>query len=137
MRELTRLAGKGSQTVRITPDDRLYRSESRVNVEVSDVAGRALVLFNIAGDGTLQALYPIGSDAPVIKDSTYRFQVRVRGPFGADQLIAITSAQRMTALEQAVNDLDKRRTALQALGVIERLLPPDARIGTTGLFTAP
>jgi hypothetical protein len=106
-------------------------------VEISGVSKRALVLFNIAGDGTVQALYPIGSDPAVVDKATHELPVRVREPFGADQVIAITSEQRMTALEQALKQLNQRRTAVQLLKMVERYAPPDARVGTVGLFTAP
>jgi hypothetical protein len=108
-----------------------------VGVEVAGVAGRALILFNIAGDGTVQALYPIASDPQIFPSADYRLPVKVRGPFGADQVVAVTSAQPMPALEQALRQLNQRRSALQIVRMVERHAPADARIGTTGLFTAP
>jgi hypothetical protein len=95
------------------------------------------VLFNIAGDGTVQALYPVGSDEPFLKSADYRLPVVVRGPYGADQVVAVTSEQRMLALEQAVQQLNGRRSAVQAMRMIEQYAPKDARVGTVGLFTAP
>jgi hypothetical protein len=63
--------------------------------------------------------------------------VRVRKPFGSDQLVAITSQQRMAALEQALHELNNRRSAVQMVNMIKRYMPADARIGSAGLFTAP
>ena len=63
--------------------------------------------------------------------------MRVREPFGSDQLVAVTSQQRMTALEQALQGLDRRRSAVQMINMIKRYAPGDARIGSAGLFTAP
>ena len=100
-------------------------------------AGRSLILFNIAGDGTVQALYPIGSDAPIVTTTEHSLPIRVREPFGADQVVAITSDQRMTTLEQALKQLNQRRTAVQMLKAVERYAPATARVGTVGLFTAP
>lgn len=137
IRELKLIAGKTPQSIKVAPDDSLHRNTSVVRIEVNDIAGRALILFNIAGDGTVQMLYPIGSDPYVVRTVDYSFPVRVRKPFGSDQLIAITSRQRMPALEQALQSLDKRRAALQMINMIVRYAPADARIGSAGLFTAP
>jgi Caspase domain len=137
IRELKRIASKEPQAIKVTPDDSLHHTSSLVHVEMTDVAGRALILFNIAGDGTVQLLYPVGSDPSVVRTAAFSFPVRVREPFGSDQLIAVTSQQRMTALEQAVKGLDRRRSAVQMINMIKRYAPGDARIGSAGLFTAP
>jgi Caspase domain len=132
-----RLATKGPQAVRILPDDKVHRRDARIDVQVSGMAQRSLLMFNIAGDGTVQALYPIGSDARVIATPDYKFQVRVGEPFGADQIVAISSAQRLGDLEEALRKMSQRRTAVEVLKLVERYAPPDARIGAAGLYTAP
>jgi hypothetical protein len=137
VRELKQMATNALQAVKIGPDDSLHRNESVVQIEVSDVAARALVLFNIAGDGTVQKLYPVGTDQAIIPSPSFRFPVRVQQPFGADQIVAITSAQRMPELEQVLQQLDKRRSAVQMIKMVQRYAPHDARIGSAGLFTAP
>jgi hypothetical protein len=137
IRELKRIASKEPQAIKVAPDDSLHHQASLVHVEMTGVAGRALILFNIAGDGTVQMLYPVGSDPNVIRTADFSFPVRVREPFGSDQLIAVTSQQRMTALEQALKGLDRRRSAVQMINMIKRYAPGDARIGSAGLFTAP
>ncbi len=137
IRELKLIAGKSPQSIKVAPDDSLHRNASVVQIEIAEVAGRALILFDIAGDGTVQMLYPIGSDPHVLPTDEYSFPVRVRKPFGSDQLVAITSQQRMAALEQALHELDNRRSAVQMVNMIKRYTPADARIGSAGLFTAP
>jgi hypothetical protein len=137
VRELKQIATKATQVVKIGPDDSLHRNESLVQIELSEVAGRALILFNIAGDGTVQMLYPIGSDPAAIPTADFRFPLRVREPFGADKIVAITSAQRMTELEQVLLQLNRRRSAAQMIKMVQRYAPSDARIGSAGLFTAP
>jgi hypothetical protein len=129
-------ATKSPQTVRIRPTDKLHRRGAKIEIEVADVAGRSMIMFNIAGDGTVQTLYPVGSDPAVLKTSTYRFPVQVREPFGADQIVVITSEQRLSALEQVMRQLDRRRSPMQVLRMVERYGPADARIGSIGLFTA-
>jgi hypothetical protein len=137
IRELKLIAGKAPQPIKVTPDDSLRHNASLVRIELADVAGRSLILFDITGDGTVQMLYPSGSDPYILKTADYNFPVRVRKPFGSDQLIAVTSQQRMTALEQALKGLDNRKSAVQMINMIKRYAPGDARIGSAGLFTAP
>jgi len=137
VRDLKRVSTKAPQVIKVAPDDSLHRGESMVQIQLSNVSGRALVLFNIAGDGTIQMLYPIGSDAASIPNADFQFPVRVREPFGADQIVAITSETRMTQLEQALLQLNRRRAAGQMMKMVQRFAPPDARIGSAGLYTAP
>ncbi len=132
-----RLATRGPQSVRVLPDDKVHHRDAHIDVQVSGVSQRALLLFNIAGDGTVQALYPIGSDPPVISSADYRFTVRVGEPYGADQVVAITSSQRLSDLEYALKKMNQRRTALEVYNLVERYAPADARIGATGIYTAP
>jgi len=131
------LASKSPQVIKVSPNDKLHRNSENIFVDIPNVAKRALILFNIAGDGTVQLLYPTAGDAAVLSDSNYRLPVVVTLPFGADQVIAVTSEQRMVALEQALQQLNRRRSALQVMRMVERYAPKDARIGTVGLFTAP
>jgi hypothetical protein len=132
-----RLAAKSPQIIAVGPDDKVHHDGKKVVVDILGLAGRALVLFNLASDGTVQMLYPVGNDAPFPGGASYRLPVVVRAPFGADQVVAVTSEQRMLALEQAIQQLNGRRSPLQAVRGIERYSPPEARIGTVGLFTAP
>jgi hypothetical protein len=106
-------------------------------VEIGGVSNRALILVNLAGDGTVQLLYPVGNDPKILRQADYRLPVRVQQPFGADTIIAITSEQPMPQLEQALQPLNQRRNALETLKVVERYRPVDGRFGTTGIFTAP
>ena len=94
-------------------------------------------LQRIIGDGTVQLLYPVGSDPKVLRQPDYRLPVRVRGPFGSDLVVAITSEQPMSQLEQALQPLNQRRSAVEAVKVVEKYRPPDGRFGATGIFTAP
>ena len=137
VRALKGLAARSPQAMQVLPDDKLHRNDSKVTVEIGGVANRALILLNIAGDGTVQLLYPVGSDPKVLRQPDYRLPVRVRGPFGSDLVVAITSEQPMSQLEQALQPLNQRRSALEAVKVVERYRPVDGRFGATGIFTAP
>jgi hypothetical protein len=132
-----RLAAKGPQPVRILPDDKVHRRDERVEVQVSGITQRSLVMFNIAGDGTVQDLYPRGSDKRIIDTADFALTMRVSEPFGSDQVVAISSTQRLGDLEEALKKVSQRRTAVEIFKLVERLAPSDARIGAAGLYTAP
>lgn len=137
IRDLKLIADKTPQPINVAPDDSLHHDSSLIHVQVSGVGGRSLILFNIAGDGTVEMLYPVGSDAHVLQTPDFNFPLRVKKPFGSDQLVAVTSQQPMPALEEAVQGSDKRKAPVQMIGLLKRYAPEDARIGSAGLFTAP
>jgi len=137
IRELKRMATKSPQTMRISPDDRQQRAGQTVEVNLSDVAARAVLLFNVSGDGTIQMLYPVASDAALPRAASLRLPLRVGEPFGAEQIVAVTSQQRMVDLETVLMQLNRRRASGQLIKSLERYLPADARIASIGFFSAP
>jgi len=137
IRELKRMATRSPQMMRIWPDDRQQRAGQTIEVDLSDVASRAVLLFNVSGDGTIQMLYPVGSDAALSRSANLRLPLRVGEPFGAEQVIAVTSQQRMADLETVLMQLNRRRASGQVIKSLERYLPADARIASIGFFSAP
>ncbi|VIO76342.1 hypothetical protein CI1B_63610 [Bradyrhizobium ivorense] len=137
IRELKRIATKTPQTLRVAPDDGQYHKGRTVQIELSDVTSRAIILFDISGDGTIQMLYPLGSDAPISQTGNLRLQLKVREPFGAEQVVAVTSTKRLPDLEQAILQLDRRKAPGQLIKILNTYLSPDARVGSIGFFTAP
>jgi hypothetical protein len=137
IRELKRIATKAPQSLRVAPDDAKHHNDEPVQIELSEVAGRAVVLFDISGDGTVQMLYPIGSDEAPTQAGTLRLPLRVREPFGAEQVVGITSGQRLFELEQALLQLNQRKAPGQLIKLVSKYLPPDARVGSISFFTAP
>jgi hypothetical protein len=137
IRALKRIATQSPQVMRISPDDRQHHNNQSVEIDLSDAAGRALVVFDVSGDGTIQLLYPIGSDPSPTQSANLRLPLRVREPFGADQVVAITSGQRMVELEKVLLQVNRRRASAQVIKSLERYMPADARIGSIGFFTVP
>ncbi|WP_407183683.1 caspase family protein [Bradyrhizobium centrosematis] len=137
IRELKRIAVRSPQMMRIWPDDRQQRAGQTVQVDLSDVASRAVLLFNVSGDGTIQMLYPVGSDPALARSASLRLPLKVGEPFGAEQIVAVTSQQRMVDLETALIQLNRRRASGQMIKSLERYLPADARIASIGFFSAP
>ena len=137
MRTLKSIATQSPQVMHIFPNDRVHHNSEVVDIVLSEVWGRAVVLFNVAGDGTVQMLYPTGSDAPSAVSASMRIPLRVREPFGADQIVAVTSQQRMVDLEDALQKLNRRRASGQLVKSLDRFMPADARLGSVGFFTGP
>jgi hypothetical protein len=137
VRELKTISTKAPQLLRLSSGDEQHHNDDVVQVELADVAQRSIVLFNISGDGTVQLLYPLTpapaqSDAPI-----FRISLRVRKPYGADQIVAVTSTERLSDFEQAVTELNRRRASGPLVKRVLRHLPENTRIGSIGMFTAP
>jgi hypothetical protein len=137
VRELKTISTKAPQLLRISTGDEQHHNDDVVVVELSDVARRSIILFNISGDGTVQMLYPLGPDANQTDASSFQISLRVRRPFGADQIVAVTSTERLPELEQALSDLNRRRAPSQVIRNVLRYMPANTRIGSIGIFTAP
>jgi hypothetical protein len=137
IRELKRIATKSPQALRVAPDDSQHHNNEPVQIELTEVAGRSVILFDISGDGTIQMLYPIGSDEAPTQQGSLRLPLRVREPFGAEQVVAVSTTQRLVDLEQALLQLNRRKAPGQMIKVMAKFLPPDARVGSIGFFTAP
>lgn len=113
------------------------RKGAQVEIEVGDVGERALILFGIAGDGTVQLLYPRGGDARVMRARAFRWSFEVREPFGTDLVVAVTAAQPMDALEQGLEQVSRHRSAGEILKLLAIAAPADARLGTIAISTLP
>jgi len=137
VRELKTISTKAPQLLRLSAGDEQRHIDDVVQIELSDVAQRSIVLFNISGDGTVQLLYPLATNPAQSDAAVFRISLRVRRPYGADQIVAVTSPERLTDFEQAVAGLNRRRAAGGLVKAMLRYLPANTRIGSIGMFTAP
>lgn len=138
VRALKAMSARALQDVALSPDSRTHRAGAVVEAVVGDLSGRSLVLFDIAGDGALTLLYPReAGEAQAVDKAQFRLPIRVRAPFGADQLVAVTGDAPMQALAETLRRLDGRRAPAQALRAVAQNMRPDMRIGSIGVFTAP
>lgn len=98
------------------------------------------VLFSLAGDGTVQFLYP-GTDEPPRIDTARPFvidDIIVKQPFGADHVVAVALDRQTTALVRDLNALHERPDPLAAVAALERALAGGAwQVGLLGIFTRP
>jgi hypothetical protein len=137
IRALKQFSTKSPQVMRVAPDDRQHHRGQKIDINLSDVGARAVIIFNVSGDGTIQVLYPINSDPSPPNSTNLTLTLRVREPFGAEQIIAITSRERMVELEKTFLQLDQRRAPGQIIKILQRYALADARIGSIGFFTTP
>jgi hypothetical protein len=139
--EIAKLSEKAPQTFVLMPNNRLHHARERVILKATGALNKYAIIFNITGNGTVQFLFPKPGDRPQIDSAEWQFadQIDVQPPFGADTVVAITSDQRLDALENAIRTLNDRRAAGQVPQWLEKLLPPPpaARLGFTNIFTAP
>ncbi|MCW2285953.1 hypothetical protein M2323_003790 [Rhodoblastus acidophilus] len=137
LKALKRAAALHVQDIRLLPGDDLHRKGSRVEVEIGQLSGRYLLLFDLAGAGAAQLLYPLGSDPPRRDDGQYSVSLSVREPYGADLIVAISANQRLDELERLVKRSGRRLNASRFLELLSQAERQDLRIGYVGLFTSP
>jgi hypothetical protein len=137
--ELKKLSAKAPQTIELLPDNKLHHRGEIVTFRASGVQNKYLIIFNIAGDGTVQYLFPKNRDKAQIDAAEWKLSdIVVQEPFGSDTVIAISSDQRLEALEGALRKLDGLRKAGQVPKLIEEQLPKPpavARVGFASIFT--
>lgn len=139
IRSLRTVVAKAPQSMRLLPGDGLHRKGYRVEIEVKALRSRSLILFNIAGNGAIQVLYPAGNDRNQFDQDDFRLPLSVSEPFGADQVVAVTAPQRLVDVEKAIRELERpslNKAPGRVLDILAKL-PPGAAVGTIGLFTAP
>ncbi len=137
LRVLADLAAQKPQPLRVSGGNETRHRGDKVDVEVPSVENRALILFDIAGDGTVQALYPSGSEARVLTASPYRMSVQMHEPFGTDMIVAVTASAPIDRLQSGLRDISHFHSAGPALRLILSSLPSDARVGMISITSAP
>lgn len=133
------LPGEARQGPPSVASDDVHRAGTRLTVQVRAFQHRHLVVFNLAGDGTVQLLYPIArmrdpAELPVGAD--YEFRADVKAPFGADHVVAIAGARPLSGLVQRLAELDGKAEPLAALEAARLSLSGMAyQLGIQGIFT--
>ena len=134
---LKRRAAQHAQDIRLLPGDDVHAKGTRVEIDVGKLNDRYLVLFDLAGNGAAQLLYPLGSDPPQRTDADYSAELQVREPFGADLIVAVTAKQRLGDLERLLQQSARRLDPLLFRQALSQSDSAGLKIGFVGLFTAP
>lgn len=98
------------------------------------------LLFSLAGDGTVQFLYPEAGDPPQVNTARPFVvdDIIVKEPFGSDHVVAVVLDRPVAGLARELAALHERREPMAALAAVERAMAGGAwQLGLAGLFTRP
>lgn len=137
VRQLTNLTLGRSIGTTVNPPDRDFHLDERFDIVIDAVYGRYLLLINIAGDGTVQYLFPEGNADPYMDNDTLTFTLSAQRPFGADVLLVVLTDARRPALEFDLKLLSETRTPAAVVRTLERHLTPADRLGLATYTTRP
>ena len=122
--------------------DRSYREGEVAEFLIRSDHHRHVVLFNLAHDGTVQLVAPTmtgGGDlfsGRLVPGRRTRFAAPVEPPFGADNLVAITTPEKFPELRQVISSLNGQRSAPVLAEELARLLPGiEFGMESVGLFS--
>lgn len=145
LRRLTALAGSRPRTIRLADGDRRHVLGEKIDIDVTSSNSTAVptkseyyALFNIAGTGKVQFLYPyLDKGDKVVIEGAHPFEkIVVRPPIGADTLVLVVADYPLDGLIAKVRALDGSTDPVSAVAAIEAAITPDFRIGIQQLFTS-
>ena len=127
--------------------DQVHKEGEKFTLVTTGLRNAYFVMFNIAGDGTVQVLYPCrgqggscgkNKDSPTVpRGKEYQLELQAVAPFGADHAITVSSARLPSDLLAALDGVDGQKDPLTAIEALTRLAEqPDVQVGMQGIFTA-
>ena len=144
VRTLTKLRAIGEGRpleVKLATEGKLLTPGDVADIEVGDLNGAKLTVFNVAADATVQMIYPSAPDAPTPcrdpEGAGWHCPLEVVPPFGVDTLVAVTTARDTGPLLAWLRQHDGKRDAAAVPDMIRKLLTDDAtaRIGFVPVVT--
>lgn len=126
-------------STRILPDDGTHRRGEQVSFYFSKIEQPYFALFSLSGNGTVHFHYPLDGDPPTIPVAQpLQLPFEVTPPYGADQMIAVTSSEPLPQLIARLRQLDGTQNALAAAeATLSALRSGGRQLGLQGLYTAP
>jgi uncharacterized caspase-like protein len=125
IRDLAGLANERVVRVEIgpRPAGQRYRNGESVDLAVRHKgAGTYLTAFNLAGDGTVQMLYPLAGEGDgrmaAGESRVVMARTKAAAPFGVDNVVAVTTPAEPKVLRAALGRMDGKREPLAAAGVV-------------------
>lgn len=142
VRRLALLTQSNSAHLALLPSKRTYHVNEIAHLQIDGVDGRYLVIANISGNGKIQFVYPIPGDDPMVLlphsgDVKAIGDIAIKPPFGSEVVVAITSKQRMTALEDLLIRRNDQQGAREFLDMLTSMPPGAAEITILPFFTEP
>jgi hypothetical protein len=147
VRQLAAAADERRVRVNVGPrkPGELYRNGEPVDLSVVHRGdGGWLTAFNLAGDGTVQLLYPLNGDGDgrMVAGQSRVVLARTKAvaPFGVDNVVAIATPSDPTLLRAGLRRIDGKRDAAVAAGLVQDALDQakgKAALGLGELYTGP
>lgn len=148
-RRLLALSLDRPRQIRLQGGDKRYVLGERVVVDARRLEGprdeaEYYLLFNIAGSGQVQFLYPRrkangfreDQEDPILLPSDRPLtQIEATPPAGTDLLVLVTSPKPLDGLTAELTKLHNRVEPLRAIDLVGKSLDDGVRIGTQGIFT--
>jgi hypothetical protein len=134
---LQQLSLRGTLPIAFSPNDGVQPEGTEIEFTVAGVQGRYLTIFDLTATGSVQLLYPTGpDDADPIDTSEYSLPTRVVPPFGADNLVVLSTDTAPVSLRDELKRLDGGRDPAALLTGIETALAGQPyEIGIQAFFT--
>ncbi|MGB0864927.1 MAG: caspase family protein [Granulosicoccaceae bacterium] len=140
LRRLHRLSRSKILKTGLLPDASSHRLGQIIEPSFYGQRGEYLLILNLAGDGTVQLLYPLSSHADPLRHGLRRWSLplRVAKPLGEDHMVALAFAQPQPDVLQAIEGLNGQRAPLRLLSILEpHLLAREVEVGIVGMFSRP
>jgi hypothetical protein len=142
VRKLALLTRSNSAHLALLPSKRTYQANEIAHLQIDGVDGRYLVIANISGNGKIQFVYPIPGDDPMVLlphsgDVKAIGDIAIKPPFGSEVVVAITSRQRMAALEELLIRRNDQRGAREFVDMLTSMPPGTSEITILPFFTEP
>lgn len=141
VKRLRQIAENRYLSMQLATEGQLLTAGDVAKIEINEIAGQRLAVFNIAADATVQMLYPGAPGASGHcadpKENAWSCSLRVTPPFGADTIVALTTSGSADALLARLREHHGRRDAafVPDLLIDAMKTDPTARIGFVGVYT--
>jgi Caspase domain len=134
------LPGESPSAAPSIASDRPHARGTRLKLVASGLRNPFFVLFNIAGDGTVQFLYPRRdkNDSLTVPTGKAWFfdDIDVQPPYGADHAIGVAAGQALPSLVATLERLHMKKDPAAAVEELGRhALGADVQVGMQGVFT--
>ena len=134
---LQQLALRGTLPIAFSPNDGVQPEGTKIEFTVAGVQGRYLTVFDLTATGSVHFLYPTGpDDSDPVANGEFSLEATVTPPFGADNLVVLSTDRAPAALRDELKRLDGAKEPAALLASIETALAGKPyQIGIQAFFT--
>ncbi len=124
----------------LLPSSSSHTIGTRIEPFFSEQSGDFLIVLNVAGDGTVQLVYPLTKYGDPVRYGRRQWSMplRVSEPLGEDHMIALVFQKAQPQLIKALEKLDGSRASLRVMTLLKPLLDKaEVEVGIVGMFSRP